>query len=159
MPLSMTPVVLAIGTERGGQRPNSGSFLESGFALCSLGDRILKTETAAAVAVSVVLAGWGMYSPLKMLYLPFLADGKVHENSNYYNKSLWEGGLLLSQIAIPYGTTHIDIEIDANRLNGILISQMSRYNPMAMPSQLVEQALEHPVGSPKLCELARAKRK
>jgi nickel-dependent lactate racemase len=70
-----------------------------------------------------------------------------------------EGGLLLSQIAIPYGTTHIDIEIDANRLNGILISQMSRYNPMAMPSQLVEQALEHPVGSPKLCELARGKKK
>jgi RsmE family RNA methyltransferase len=59
MPLSMTPVVLAIGTERGWTEAELGQFLESGFALCSLGDRILKTETAAAVAVSVVLAGLG----------------------------------------------------------------------------------------------------
>jgi RsmE family RNA methyltransferase len=55
----MTPVVLAIGTERGWTEAELGQFLESGFALCSLGDRILKTETAAAVAVSVVLAGLG----------------------------------------------------------------------------------------------------
>lgn len=63
----------------------------------------------------------------------------------------------MSQISIPYGTTHIAIEIDENRLNGILTSQMSRYAPRASPAQLVMQALKQPVDSPQLCELARGK--
>ncbi|MEN6298161.1 MAG: RsmE family RNA methyltransferase [Rectinema sp.] len=61
MSLSGTPVILAIGTERGWTEHELEQFLQSGFALCALGDRILKTETAAAVAVSVVLARLGYF--------------------------------------------------------------------------------------------------
>jgi RsmE family RNA methyltransferase len=56
-----TPVILAIGTERGWTERELDQFQESGFERCSLGDRILKTETAAAVAVSVVLARLGYF--------------------------------------------------------------------------------------------------
>ncbi len=61
IPLSATPVVLAIGTERGWTASELRQFQECGFVRCSLGDRILKTETAAVVAVSLVLAGLGYF--------------------------------------------------------------------------------------------------
>jgi RsmE family RNA methyltransferase len=61
IPLSATPVVLAIGTERGWTASELRQFQECGFVRCSLGDRILKTETAAVVAVSMVLAGLGYF--------------------------------------------------------------------------------------------------
>ncbi len=61
IPLSATPVVLAIGTERGWTASELRQFQEHGFVRCSLGDRILKTETAAVVAVSLALAGLGYF--------------------------------------------------------------------------------------------------
>ncbi len=61
IPLSATPVVLAIGTERGWTASELQQFQECGFVRCSLGDRILKTETAAVVAVSLALAGLGYF--------------------------------------------------------------------------------------------------
>lgn len=57
--LSGLPVVLAIGTERGWTNHEIDIFLNVGYLLCSLGDRILKTETAASAAVSILLSRLG----------------------------------------------------------------------------------------------------
>lgn len=59
MPLPGRPVILAIGTERGWTDREISQFVDHGFAICSLGDRILKTETAAIAAASIVLARLG----------------------------------------------------------------------------------------------------
>jgi len=61
--LAQTPlgssVSLAIGSERGWTERELSLFREHGFLCCSLGDRILKTETATVAAVSIVLARLG----------------------------------------------------------------------------------------------------
>lgn len=51
-----TPVILAIGTERGWTLDELAQFEKAHFSLCALGDRILKTETAAIAAVSIILS-------------------------------------------------------------------------------------------------------
>lgn len=53
------PLVLAIGSERGWTQAELDLLASRGFAFASLGDRILKTETAAVAAVSVALAAMG----------------------------------------------------------------------------------------------------
>lgn len=50
------PMIIAIGTERGWTEKEMKLFSDFGFDAATLGDRILKTETAAIVAVSVVLS-------------------------------------------------------------------------------------------------------
>ncbi len=58
-PLAGTPIILAIGTERGWTETEVHQFVDAGFSVCSLGDRILKTETAAISTTSIVLARLG----------------------------------------------------------------------------------------------------
>ena len=54
--------VAAIGSERGWTE-NERDFLESrGFSLCSMGTRVLRTETAATVAASIILDSMGYLS-------------------------------------------------------------------------------------------------
>jgi len=50
------PLTLAIGSERGWTDRELRLFKDRGFGFASLGDRILKTETAAIAAVSVALS-------------------------------------------------------------------------------------------------------
>ena len=53
------PVIAAIGSERG-WTDNERQLLEkSGFTRCSMGQRIMRTETAATVASSIILASAG----------------------------------------------------------------------------------------------------
>ena len=49
------PVVLAIGGERGFTERERALFLSSGFIPASLGNRILRTETAASAGLAVLL--------------------------------------------------------------------------------------------------------
>jgi RsmE family RNA methyltransferase len=49
-------VVAAIGGERGWTERERDLLTNTGFVLCSLGERILRTETAATVAASLILA-------------------------------------------------------------------------------------------------------
>jgi len=59
LPAIAPPVTIAIGSERGWS-PGELDFLrERGFAACYLGDRILKTETAAVAAAVLVLSRLG----------------------------------------------------------------------------------------------------
>jgi len=53
------PVTLAIGSERGWTERELSLLRSQGFICCHLGNRILKTETAAIAAVSIVLSRLG----------------------------------------------------------------------------------------------------
>lgn len=49
------PAVAAVGSERGWTDRERELFAENGFTFCSMGKRILRTETAAAVAAALLL--------------------------------------------------------------------------------------------------------
>jgi 16S rRNA (uracil1498-N3)-methyltransferase len=53
------PVIAAIGSERGWTDAERAAFEAAGYTRCSMGRRILRTETAATVAASVILAAMG----------------------------------------------------------------------------------------------------
>lgn len=50
------PVTLAIGSERGWTEQEATLLQYHGFTICSMGTRILKTETATVAAVSIILS-------------------------------------------------------------------------------------------------------
>jgi len=54
--LKVEKVNLAIGPERGWSTKERKLFLEHNYILCSLGNRVLRTETAALASVSVLLS-------------------------------------------------------------------------------------------------------
>ncbi len=54
------PIWLAIGSERGWTDEEMDTLQSQGFTACSLGRRILKTETAALAATSIVLGKMGL---------------------------------------------------------------------------------------------------
>lgn len=49
------PVVLAVGPERGWTERERRLFRENGFASCSMGSRILRTETACSAGLAILL--------------------------------------------------------------------------------------------------------
>jgi len=53
------PLILAIGSERGWTAAERGLFRGAGFMVCSMGSRILRTETAATAALGIALAKTG----------------------------------------------------------------------------------------------------
>jgi len=53
------PLTLALGSERGWTPDEIEAFTGRGFVLCSLGSRILKTETAAVASLAIALARLG----------------------------------------------------------------------------------------------------
>ena len=53
------PVIAAIGSERGWTDAERAMFERHGYTRCSMGERILRTETAATVAASIILAAMG----------------------------------------------------------------------------------------------------
>ncbi|MBQ4051833.1 MAG: nickel-dependent lactate racemase [Oscillospiraceae bacterium] len=62
-------------------------------------------------------------------------------------------------IRFPYGKEHLFLDIPKERLKGVLVSGMHEYVPEKSETELVRDALENPVGSPRLCELAKGKQK
>ena len=52
-------MVAAIGSERGWTEAERDLLENNGFALCSMGTRVLRTETAATVAASIILDSMG----------------------------------------------------------------------------------------------------
>lgn len=58
-PAMVPPVTIAIGSERGWSNREISFLGERGFVACHLGDRILKTETAAIAAAALVLSRLG----------------------------------------------------------------------------------------------------
>lgn len=58
-PATAQLTTLAIGAERGWSAKERDQLRAAGFALASLGERVLRTESACLAGVSVLLAAWG----------------------------------------------------------------------------------------------------
>ena len=63
----------------------------------------------------------------------------------------------MSKVCFPYGKKELEIEIDDKNLKGILLSHLNEYTPEKTETELVKEALENPVGSKKLSQLAEGK--
>ena len=57
-------------------------------------------------------------------------------------------------ISLPYGKSSLEISIDPAHLSAVLRSGLHDYQPEASASQLVKDALEHPIGSCHICGIA-----
>ncbi len=62
-------------------------------------------------------------------------------------------------IPIPYYTSTLDLHIDEKNLKAIISTKMNDYDPKKSEQQLVREALESPMGSIRLSELAKGKDK
>lgn len=62
-------------------------------------------------------------------------------------------------VKFPYGKEIIEYDFPKERFLGELVSHMHHYKPEASQEELVRQALEHPVGTPKLSVMAEGKNK
>lgn len=62
------------------------------------------------------------------------------------------------EILFPYGKEKLSYEFDEKELSGILTSSIEEYKPESDEITLVRKALEQPIGSVKLSELAKGKK-
>lgn len=53
LPARLGPVILALGPERGWGPSDRAALRDAGFALCSLGERVLRLETAVCSALAI----------------------------------------------------------------------------------------------------------
>lgn len=65
----------------------------------------------------------------------------------------------MAHIELPYGKESVNVEIPEERLNAVLISDLHNYKPELNQVELVRQALENPIGTPRLKDLAKNKNK
>ncbi|MBQ4226713.1 MAG: nickel-dependent lactate racemase [Clostridia bacterium] len=63
------------------------------------------------------------------------------------------------KIALPYGREKLCLEVEDARVRGVLLSRIEQYDPGLSQEELVERALQNPLGSKPLCELARGKKR
>ncbi|MBQ4526496.1 MAG: nickel-dependent lactate racemase [Clostridia bacterium] len=62
-------------------------------------------------------------------------------------------------IEFPYGKEKLKANIDQSRLSGVLVSNLHNYKTEKSGIELVREAMANPIGSPKLSELAKDKKK
>ncbi|MEK6265707.1 MAG: lactate racemase domain-containing protein, partial [Clostridium sp.] len=65
----------------------------------------------------------------------------------------------MTNIELPYGHEFIIAQIPEERLNAILVSDMHYYKSKLSQVELVKQAIENPIGTPRLKEMANGKNK
>lgn len=65
----------------------------------------------------------------------------------------------MSSILFPYGREQKNFEIPDDRYAGTLMSRIHKYRPEMSQDELVQRALDNPVDSMRLCELAKGKKK
>ena len=65
----------------------------------------------------------------------------------------------MKTIQLPYGKGTLAVNIPDERYNGSLVSKMTEYVPAKGEEELVAEALAHPIGTPKLSEMAIGKKK
>lgn len=64
----------------------------------------------------------------------------------------------MREVLFPYGKEKLSYSFDARELVGVLEPSLSEYIPDADGAELVRRAMENPISSPRLSELARGKR-
>lgn len=65
----------------------------------------------------------------------------------------------MTKIQLPYGHDHLEVEIPAERVQAVLVSAMHHFQPELSQVELVREALENPIGTPRLSEMAKGKNK
>lgn len=64
----------------------------------------------------------------------------------------------MAVIRFFYGASHLECDIPDARLKGVLVSRAHDYAPQATETELVRTALENPIHSPRLSDMAKGKR-
>ncbi len=62
-------------------------------------------------------------------------------------------------IQLPYGRSKVEIQLEDDRVLTIMHSKLDEYHPKLSEVELIENALDHPIDSLKLSELAKGKKK
>lgn len=65
----------------------------------------------------------------------------------------------MAKIPIPYYTSSMDLTVDDANLKAVIYSKTDEYTPEKGEEALVREALSNPIGSERLSELARGKKK
>lgn len=65
----------------------------------------------------------------------------------------------MREIQIPYGRGALPLHIEEEHLQAVLTARMHAYVPEKPEGELVREALAHPIGTPRLRELAQGKQK
>ncbi len=65
----------------------------------------------------------------------------------------------MKEFSLPYGKGTLKAEIEEDHLAGVLQSELHSYQAPESGAQLVQDALEHPIGTPRLCAMAEGKKK
>ncbi|MBO5746643.1 MAG: nickel-dependent lactate racemase [Clostridia bacterium] len=64
----------------------------------------------------------------------------------------------MAKVSFPYGKEFLEYGFDEKSLLGVLESSIEEYIPECSAEELVKRAMEKPVGSPRLSELAKGKK-
>ena len=64
----------------------------------------------------------------------------------------------MKRVAFPYGKEKIEYDFKGDELLGVLESSIEKYEPTLDESSLIKNALANPVGTKRLCELAKGKK-
>ena len=65
----------------------------------------------------------------------------------------------MKEFMLPYGKETLKAEIEESHLAGVLLSELHSYKAPKSGPELVQEALEHPIGTPRLCDMAVGKKK
>ena len=65
----------------------------------------------------------------------------------------------MAHLEFPFGKTKLGLELPDARRRAVLTSSLHKYTPEADGETLVRRAMENPIGTPPLAELARGKQK
>lgn len=65
----------------------------------------------------------------------------------------------MKEFMLPYGKETLKAEIEESHQAGVLLSELHSYKAPKSGSELVQEALEHPIGTPRLCDMAVGKKK
>lgn len=65
----------------------------------------------------------------------------------------------MKEIQIPYYTSSLPLHVEESNLEAVITAKMHEFQPGKSERALIREALEHPVGTPRLRELARGKRR
>ncbi|UQZ89414.1 lactate racemization operon protein LarA [Deltaproteobacteria bacterium Smac51] len=64
----------------------------------------------------------------------------------------------MTKVDFLYGTGALTLDIPQDRLRGVLLSKAHDFKPEGTETDIVRRAIENPIGSPRLSEMARGKK-
>ena len=65
----------------------------------------------------------------------------------------------MKEFKLPYGKEKLTLKVEEEHLGGVLVSKIHEYKAGKIGSKLVQDALENPIGTPRLKDMAEGKNK